>query len=275
MLQQLTNYELLPEEWGGETPVVRVSAKTGEGVESLLENILIMAEIRELKANPDRPARGTIIEARLDKGVGKVATILVQTGTLKIGDNVVAGTSTGKIRAMTDDKGRKVKKAGPSTPVSVTGWDEVPEAGDIIDVVADEKFARELAEERRLKLAASSDDSGSAAAYGDLGIMDRNTSFVSEFKLGDFVWDMKYNGAVSAENRQTAIETLGPSETGYAEFETDLDEYTLFGIPFSSAIALTEMYDLEADETGHTPTNAEETNYPRNHKTKNHNFHNL
>lgn len=163
VLQQLTNYDLLPEEWGGETPVVRVSAKTGEGVESLLENILIMAEIRELKANPDRPARGTIIEARLDKGVGKVATILVQTGTLRIGDNVVAGTSTGKIRAMVDDKGRKVKKADPSTPVSVTGWDEVPEAGDIIDVVADEKFARELAEERRLKLAASSDDSGSVS----------------------------------------------------------------------------------------------------------------
>ena len=163
VLQQLTNYDLLPEEWGGETPVVRVSAKTGEGVETLLENILTMAEIRELKANPDRPARGTIIEARLDKGVGKVATILVQTGTLKIGDNVVAGTSTGKIRAMTDDKGRKVKKAGPSTPVSVTGWDEVPEAGDIIDVVSDEKFARELAEERRLKLAAASDDSGSVS----------------------------------------------------------------------------------------------------------------
>ena len=163
VLQQLTNYELLPEEWGGETPVVRVSAKTGEGVESLLENILIMAEIRELKANPDRPARGTIIEARLDKGVGKVATILVQTGTLKIGDNVVAGTSTGKIRAMTDDKGRKVKKAGPSTPVSVTGWDEVPEAGDIIDVVADEKFARELAEERRLRLAAQNEESGSVS----------------------------------------------------------------------------------------------------------------
>ena len=141
VLQQLTNYELLPEEWGGETPVVRVSAKTGEGVESLLENILIMAEIRELKANPDRPARGTIIE----------------------GDNVVAGTSTGKIRAMTDDKGRKVKKAGPSTPVSVTGWDEVPEAGDIIDVVADEKFARELAEERRLRLAAQNEESGSVS----------------------------------------------------------------------------------------------------------------
>ena len=163
VMQQLTNYELLPEEWGGETPVVRVSAKTGEGVENLLQNIITMAEIRELKANPDRPARGTIIEARLDKGIGKVATILVRTGTLHIGDNVVAGTSTGKIRAMIDDKGRKVKKAGPSTPVSVTGWDEVPEAGDVIDVVADEKFARELALERKLKLAASGDDSGSVS----------------------------------------------------------------------------------------------------------------
>ena len=163
VLQQLTNYEVLPEEWGGDTPVVRVSAKTGEGVENLLENILIMAEMRELKANPDRPARGTIIEARLDKGIGKVATILVQTGTLRIGDNVVAGTSTGKIRAMIDDKGRKVKKAGPSIPVSVTGWDEVPEAGDIIDVVADEKFARELALERKLKQAAKGDDSGSVS----------------------------------------------------------------------------------------------------------------
>ena len=163
VLHQLTEQGVLPEEWGGETPVVRVSAKTGEGVEMLLENILTMAEIRELKANPDRPARGTIIEARLDKGVGKVATILVQTGTLCIGDYVVAGTSTGKIRAMVDDKGRKVKRAGPSVPVSVTGWDEVPEAGDIIDVVADEKFARELAAERKLRLAAQGDESGSVS----------------------------------------------------------------------------------------------------------------
>ena len=168
VLQQLTNYDLLPEEWGGEDPRRPRLCKDGRGRGKPLENILIMAEIRELKANPDRPARGTIIEARLDKGVGKVATILVQTGTLRIGDNVVAGTSTGKIRAMVDDKGRKVKKAGPSTPVSVTGWDEVPEAGDIIDVVADEKFARELAEERRLKLAASSDDSGSVSSQRPL-----------------------------------------------------------------------------------------------------------
>ncbi len=150
-LQQLTEYGITPEEWGGETPVVKVSAKTGMGVEELLEQILVRAEVEELKANPDRSARGTIIEAKLDKGLGKIATILVQTGTLHVGDNVVAGVCTGKIRAMMDFKGKKVKSAGPSMPVSVTGWNDVPEAGDRIDVVADERFARELAEERRLK----------------------------------------------------------------------------------------------------------------------------
>lgn len=155
VLQQLTEHDITPEQWGGETPVVKVSAKTGEGVEELLEQILVRAEVEELRANPNRNARGTIIEAKLDKGLGKIATILVQTGTLRVGDNVVAGICTGKIRAMIDDKGRKVKTAGPSVPVSVTGWDDVPEAGDRIDVVADEKFARELAEERRLKLAAA------------------------------------------------------------------------------------------------------------------------
>lgn len=153
VLQQLTEHDITPEQWGGETPVVNVSAKTGQGIEELLEQILVRAEFEELRANPNRNARGTIIEAKLDKGLGKIATILVQTGTLHVGDNVVAGVCTGKIRAMIDDKGRKVKSAGPSMPVSVTGWDEVPEAGDRIDVVADEKFARELAEERKLKLA--------------------------------------------------------------------------------------------------------------------------
>ncbi len=163
VLQQLTEYEVTPEEWGGETPVVRVSAKTGMGVESLLENILTLAEFQELRANPNRSARGAIIEAKLDRGLGKIATILVQTGTLHVGDNVVAGVCTGKIRAMIDDKGRKVKKAGPSTPVSVTGWDDVPEAGDRIDVVPDERFARELAEERRLKLEAQNAETTSVS----------------------------------------------------------------------------------------------------------------
>lgn len=163
VLSQLAENGVTPEEWGGDTPVVRVSAKTGVGVEDLLEQILVRAEVEELRANPDRNARGTIIEAKLDKGLGKIATILVQTGTLHVGDNVVAGVCTGKIRAMIDDKGRKVKKAGPSTPVSVTGWDDVPEAGDRIDVVADEKFARQLAEERKLKLAAGQNESTSVS----------------------------------------------------------------------------------------------------------------
>ncbi len=163
VLQQLTEHDVTPEQWGGETPVVRVSAKTGEGIEDLLEQILVRAEFEQLRANPNRTARGTIIEAKLDKGLGKIATILVQTGTLRVGDNVVAGTCTGKIRAMIDDKGRKVKTAGPSIPVSVTGWNDVPEAGDRIDVVADEKFARELAEERRLKLAAAQSQSTSVS----------------------------------------------------------------------------------------------------------------
>lgn len=167
VLQQLTEHDITPEQWGGETPVVNVSAKTGQGVEELLEQILVRAEFEELRANPDRNARGTIIEAKLDKGLGKIATILVQTGTLRVGDNVVAGVCTGKIRAMIDDKGRKVKTAGPSMPVSVTGWDDVPEAGDRIDVVADEKFARELAEERKLKLA-SAQQQNTSVSLNDL-----------------------------------------------------------------------------------------------------------
>ncbi len=167
VLQQLAEKEVVPEEWGGDTPVVRVSAKTGMGIEDLLEQILVRAEVEELRANPDRNARGTIIEAKLDKGLGKIATILVQTGTLHVGDNVVAGVCTGKIRAMIDDKGRKVKSAGPSMPVSVTGWDDVPEAGDRIDVVSDEKFARELAEERKLKIAGAQTEN-TAVSLNDL-----------------------------------------------------------------------------------------------------------
>lgn len=154
ILHQLTNYNIVAEQWGGDTPVCYVSAKTGQGVDNLLENILLVAEIMELKANPNRTAKGTIVEARLDKGRGPLATILVQKGTLKIGDIFIAGTIVGRVRSMTDDMGRAVKEAGPSMPVSVTGFDEVPNAGDTLFVVPDEKFAKQLAEERRLKLTA-------------------------------------------------------------------------------------------------------------------------
>ena len=147
--QQLTEHDLVVEEWGGDVIAVPVSAKTGEGIDDLLENILLVAEVKELKANPDRLAKGTVIEARLDKGKGPVATLLVQNGTLKSGDIIIAGTSVGRIRTMTDDKGRAIAQAGPSTPVEITGLGEVPSAGDIFNAVADEKLARELVEQRK------------------------------------------------------------------------------------------------------------------------------
>lgn len=152
VLQQLTEYDLVPEAWGGTTPVVYVSAKTGEGVNELLETILLVSDILELKANPNRSAKGSIIEAKLDKGKGPLATVLVQNGTLHVGDFVVAGTCTGKIRGMIDDKGKNVKLAGPSVPVSVLGFSEVPNAGDPITVVQDEKFAKQVVSERIMKL---------------------------------------------------------------------------------------------------------------------------
>ncbi len=146
--QQLTEYELVPEEWGGDVPCVPVSAVTKMGIDDLLEMILLVADMKELKANPDRQAKGIVIEAKLDKGRGPVATMLVQNGTLKVGDIVVAGTSVGRVRAMTDDKGRKVKSAGPSVPVEITGLGDVPTGGDVFNAVSDERLARELVEER-------------------------------------------------------------------------------------------------------------------------------
>ena len=147
--QELTEHGLVPEEWGGDVICVPVSAVTHEGIDTLLEMVLLTADMRELKANPSRRARGTVIEAQLDKGRGPVATVLVQNGTLHAGDVMIAGTSVGRVRVMTDDKGRKLKEAGPSTPVEIMGLAEVPQAGDLFYAVEDEKMARELAEQRK------------------------------------------------------------------------------------------------------------------------------
>ena len=149
IMQQLTEYELVPEEWGGETICVPVSAKTKMNIDKLLESILLVAEMQELKANPNRAAKGIVIEARLDKGRGPVATLLVQNGTLKSGDVIVAGTAVGRVRVMTDERGKKVKTAGPSVPVEITGLADVPQAGDAFDAVTDERLARELVEQRK------------------------------------------------------------------------------------------------------------------------------
>ena len=149
--QELTKYELVPEEWGGDVICVPVSALTGMGIEDLLENVLLVAEVKELKANPDRRAKGIVIESKLDKGRGPVATLLVQNGTLHSGDIVIAGTSVGRVRVMSDHNGRMVKVAGPSVPVEITGLADVPEAGDEFEAVVDERMARELAAQRRDK----------------------------------------------------------------------------------------------------------------------------
>ncbi len=147
--QELTEYGLVCEEWGGDVICVPVSAKEHTGIEELLEMVILTADVKELKANPDRLAKGVVIEAKLDKGRGPVATVLVQNGTLNSGDVVIAGTAVGRVRVMTDDKGKKVKTAGPSTPVEIVGLAEVPSAGDIFNAVEDERLARELVEERK------------------------------------------------------------------------------------------------------------------------------
>ena len=147
--EQLTKYDLIPEEWGGDTIICPISAKTGMGLDNLLEMVLLTAEVQELKANPNRRGKGVVIEARLDKTRGPIATLLVQNGTLKQGDIVIAGTAVGRVRVMTNDKGRTVKSAGPSIPVEITGLADVPSAGDAFDAVTDERMARELVEERK------------------------------------------------------------------------------------------------------------------------------
>lgn len=165
--QQLTEYELVPEEWGGDTIMVPVSAKTGMGLDKLLESLLLVTEIKDLKANPDKRATGTVIEAKLDKGRGPVATVLISNGTLHVGDSLIAGYATGKIRAMFDDKGKKVKSAGPSMPVEVLGFSEVPQAGDYM-YVADEKLVKKAAEERKNKIKLENARQTPSITLGDL-----------------------------------------------------------------------------------------------------------
>ncbi len=149
IMQQLTEHSLIPEEWGGDVICVPVSAHTGMNIDKLLESVLLVSDMLELKANPNRAAKGTVIEARLDKGRGPVATVLVQNGTLRTGDILVAGSAVGRVRVMTNDQGVRVTEAGPSVPVEITGMTEVPEAGDIFNAVSDERLARELVEQRK------------------------------------------------------------------------------------------------------------------------------
>ena len=152
ILTQLTEHGLTPAEWGGETEVCKISAKTGAGIDELLETVILTAEMEELKANPNRAGKGCVLEARLDKNRGPIATLLVQNGTLRQSDLIIAGTAVGRVRVMTNDKGAQVKEAGPSVPVEITGLAEVPSPGDEFSVVSDERMARQLVEQRKQKI---------------------------------------------------------------------------------------------------------------------------
>ncbi|MBQ4084967.1 MAG: translation initiation factor IF-2, partial [Clostridia bacterium] len=166
--QELTEYGLVAEDWGGDTIMVPCSAHTGEGVDTLMEMILLVAEMADLKANPDRKARGYIVEAKLDKGRGPVATVLVKNGTLRVGDTIVAGTAYGRVRAMVNDRGERVKEAGPSKPVEVIGFNDVPDAGDTLSAVDDDRLSRQVAEERKDKLRAALIKSQTKTSLDDL-----------------------------------------------------------------------------------------------------------
>uniref|UniRef100_UPI0007842816 translation initiation factor IF-2 n=1 Tax=Bacillus sp. JCM 19034 TaxID=1481928 RepID=UPI0007842816 len=168
VMQELTEYELVPESWGGDTIFVNVSALTGTGIDELLEMILLVAEVEELKANPNKLARGTVIEAELDKGRGAVATLLVQAGTLNVGDPIVVGSSFGRVRAMVNDLGRRVKQVGPSTPVEITGLNEVPLAGDQFQAFEDERKARQIGEVRMSRQREANLASSSRVSLDDL-----------------------------------------------------------------------------------------------------------
>ena len=207
VLQQLTEYGLVCEEWGGDTICIPVSAKTGDGIDELLENILLVAEVKELTANPDRLAKGTVIEARLDKGRGPIATLLVQKGTLHTGDIIIAGTSVGKVRVMTNYQGETVKIAGPSVPVEITGLDEVPSAGDIFDAVEDERLAKELVEQRKHE--------AKEALFQNTGhklTLDNLFSQIAEGETKELPVIVKADVQGSAEAVKTSLEKLSNDE---------------------------------------------------------------
>ncbi len=204
--QQLTEYGLLAEEWGGDTIMVPVSAVTGEGVDQLLEMILLVAEVQDYRANPNRKARGIIVEARLDKGRGPVATVLVKTGTLRVGDTIVAGTAYGRVRAMVNDRGERVKEALPSDPVEVIGFNDVPEAGDIITAVDDDSLSRRVAEERKDKLRAALIKNQQKASLDDL------FSQISAGQIKDLNLIIKADVQGSVEAVKQSLEKLSNDE---------------------------------------------------------------
>ena len=207
IMQDLTKYDLVPEAWGGDTIVCPISAKTGMGIDTLLENLVLQAEIMELKANPNRAARGTVVEARLDKGRGPIMTVLVQNGTLHQGDIIIAGTAVGRVRVMTNDKGERITEAGPSVPVEIAGMSEVPSAGDIFNCVSDERMARQLADERLEQQRAAAASAGARKVT-----LEDLFSRIQEGEMKNFNIIVKADVQGSAEAVKTSLEKLSNEE---------------------------------------------------------------
>ena len=203
--QQLTEHELVSEEWGGETIICPISAKTGEGIDQLLEMVNLTAEMAELRANPNRQARGTVVEGRLDKGRGPVMTVLIQNGTLKLGDTIIAGTAVGSVRVMMTENGERIESAGPSVPVEISGMSEVPNAGDIFNVVSDERMARELAEQRK------TERKGSGTKAAKVSLEDL-FSKIQEGALKDLNIIVKADVQGSAEAIKSSLEKITNEE---------------------------------------------------------------
>ena len=206
ILTQHTEHELVPSEWGGDTEVCRISAKTREGIDELLETVIMTAELAELKANPNRAAKGTVIEARLDKTRGPIATLLVQNGTLHKGDLIIAGTAVGKVRVMMDDKGRSITEAGPSIPVEITGLAEAPTPGDEFDAVADERMARQLVEQRKQK------EKEAAAKMASKVTLDNLFAKMQEGEMKELNLIVKADVQGSAEAVKASLEKLTNEE---------------------------------------------------------------
>ena len=244
IMQELTKYELVPEDWGGETIMVPVSAITGQGVDDLLEMILLQADVLQLRANPNRMAKGVIIEAKLDKSRGPLATVLLQNGTLHVGDNIVAGMASGRVRAMLNDRGERVQSAGPSTPVEVSGFTEVPAAGDEMFAVEDDRLSRQVAQERRDKLKAT------RAAASSKVSLDNLFAGISEGKVENLNIIIKADVQGSVEAVKQALEKLSNDQVKVRVLHSAVGAITQDDVNLASAFnAIIIGFNIRPDNT--------------------------
>ncbi len=246
ILQELTQYGIVAEEWGGDAIIAKVSATTGEGLDNLLDMILLVSEVEELRANPNRRAKGTVVEAKMDnRGRGPVATVLVQNGTLRVGDYIVAGGSSGRVRAMNDDMGRRVQKAGPSIPVEVVGFSDVPEAGDVLYAVEDEKLSKRVASERREKIKADKMRASSRVTLDDL--FDR----ISQGNMKELRIIIKADVQGSAEAVRASLEKLSNDEVRIVAIHSGVGAITESDVMLaSSSNAVIIGFNIRPDANG-------------------------